>query len=87
MPLDRSTPLQYGANSAQDAIAITPSDTVDTTALCRGLFVGGAGAVSLVTLAGNTVAFTGLTAGSVLPVMFSRVNATGTTATLLVGLV
>lgn len=70
-----------------DGVAITPSDVTDiSNGPVRAIWVGGAGNVALVTLAGTTITFSGCTAGSVLPVMASRVMASNTTATLLVGL-
>ena len=72
---------------AADARAVTPSDTVNYDGrVARGLYVGGAGNVALVTDAGATVTFTGLLAGSILPVRHRRVNSTSTTATNLVAL-
>ena len=64
---------------------ITPSDTVNLLIPAVGLFVGGAGNISAVMENGDTVTFTGVTAGSFLPFIFSRINATGTTATNMVG--
>lgn len=76
---------QYFNNqSFARAASVTPSDTTNQTG--SGLHVGGAGAVSLVTEGGDTVTFSGLTAGTVLYVRFTQVRATGTTATLLVRL-
>jgi hypothetical protein len=72
---------------AIDAFAVSPSDTVLFATVARKLWVGGAGNVSLVTKAGNTVVFTAVPAGSLLPVGTLRVNATGTTSTNIVGLV
>ena len=72
---------------AIDAFTVSPSDTVFFTTVARKLWVGGTGNVSLVTKAGNTVVFTGVPAGNLLPVGALRVNATGTTATNIVGLV
>lgn len=76
-----------------DAFAITPSDSVDFTAaqtygrsVIDGIFVGGAGNVTVVTMHGTTVLFVGLSAGDILPARAKRVNSTGTTATSLVGL-
>lgn len=72
---------------ATDAFAITPSNTVDLTRAARSLYVGGAGDVALITLDGTTITFSGLSAGTVLPVGATRVLATGTTATLILGLI
>ena len=73
---------QYGS-----AAAVTPSDTAPVN--CRAIYIGGAGNVAIKTTATATaVTFTGLTAGTVLPVMIDGgyIMATGTTATLLVAL-
>lgn len=70
-----------------DCYAITPSDTTNFNAMFRGVYVGGAGNVVVVTPSGSVVTFVGAQAGSVIPVMGVRVNFTSTTATSLVGLV
>ena len=72
---------------AADAFAITPDNGNDLAVAARAIYVGGAGSLEIVTLAGNTVVFTGLGAGTVLPCSAARVRASGTTATGLVGLV
>jgi len=65
-----------------DAEAITKSDTADNT--YSGIYVGGTGAVAVVTEAGTTVTFSGVPAGVILPIRVTKVLA-ATTATLLVG--
>jgi hypothetical protein len=65
-----------------DAVAITPSATENNT--FSGIYVGGAGNVSVVTEEGTTVTFTAPPVGSIIPIRTSKVLAT-TTATLLVG--
>jgi hypothetical protein len=74
------------------ALAITPSDTVDfipvvpsSLGVADALFVGGAGVVALVLENGTVVNFT-CVAGQILPVGTRRVNATNTTATLMIAL-
>lgn len=69
-----------------EAAAITVSDATVFTKVTRGLFVGGAGAVSVVMANGDTVTFTGVVAGSILPIRVKQVLSTGTTATNMVGL-
>ncbi len=62
--------------------AVTPSDTVNLSAPATGLWIGGAGAVSVQMYGdGATVVYPAVPAGSILPVQCTRVNATGTTAT------
>jgi hypothetical protein len=65
---------------ARYAVAVTPSDSTDLTRMSRGLFVGGAGNLSVV-MAGDsaTVVFTGVPAGAFLPIRVHRVNATTAT--------
>lgn len=67
------------------AQAITPSNVTDLSTPAVGLFVGGAGNISAVMENGDTVTFTGVLAGAFLPFVFRRINATGTTATNMVG--
>ena len=74
------------SGNASSAVAVTPSDTTDLTYVSRWLFVGGAGNVTCIMADGTTVLFTGILAGTLLPIRCSRVKATGTTATLMVAL-
>ena len=62
------------------------SDTVDLPQVALAIYVGGAGNVKVVGVDGDTVTFTAPPVGSVIPFMAKRVFATGTTATLLLGL-
>lgn len=65
-----------------DAVAITKSDT-ETNAY-SGIYVGGTGAVTVVTEDGTTVTFSAVPVGTILPIRTQKVTA-ATTATLLVG--
>jgi len=71
---------------ARDAAAITPADDASLSRAADAIYIGGAGAVKLVTLGGTTVTFSGLPAGSILPVGATKVFDTDTDATLLVAL-
>ena len=71
---------------AENAAAITPSNSVDLDYVTRAIYVGGAGNLAVVMKGGDTVTFFGAVAGSVIPIRAARVLATGTTATSLVGL-
>lgn len=68
--------------------SVTPSDSVNFTGgrVCRALYIGGAGNLVAVDKNGTAVTFSGIAAGSVLPIRCIRVNATSTTATLIVAL-
>ena len=66
------------------AVAVTPSDSADLATSCRALYIGGSGNVALITVGQDTVTFTNLPSGALLPVRTSRVLATGTTATSIV---
>ncbi len=74
------------SDPAVGAVSITPNDSTDLTVTTRGIFVGGAGNISLVSADGNTVTFASCAAGSILPIVTKRVMATDTTATALVAL-
>ena len=77
--------MQTGPFSTySSAKAITPSDTAAQT--YRAIYVGGAGNVAVKTTGGDTVTFTAPPVGTIIPVEVQQVLATGTTATLLVGL-
>jgi hypothetical protein len=66
---------------------ITPSDTVNMAAGCRGIYVGGAGNVTLIGEDNVTpITFTAVPVGTFMPCGARRVMATNTTATLLVAL-
>jgi cytochrome oxidase Cu insertion factor (SCO1/SenC/PrrC family) len=65
-----------------DAEAITKSDTANNS--YSAIYVGGTGAVAVVTEAGTTVTFSAVPVGTVIPIRTQKVLA-ATTATLLVG--
>ena len=71
---------------AERAFAITGNDSTDLTIFPRAIYVGGAGNVKVITLGGDTVTFSGVLAGTVLPVRVKRVFSTDTTATNLIGI-
>lgn len=78
---------QQTAAPALGAVAVTPSDAADLTVVpTRSLWVGGAGNVNVDMADGTTVLFSGVTAGTILPLQVKRVRSTSTTATLIVAL-
>ena len=68
---------------ASAAVAITPSDTAFVDLV--GIYVGGAGNVALQGADGVTAVFTAPPVGTRIDMQITRVMATSTTATLLVG--
>lgn len=70
---------------ASNAAAVTPNDSADLTVVTRGLWVGGAGTVVATMRGGGDVTFSGIPAGTLLPISVSRVK-TASTATLIVAL-
>lgn len=79
-------PINNDAAPALGASEVTPSDSVDLSAVAKALWVGSFGDVRLVTHDGATVTFENVPSGTVLPVSCNRVLATGTTATGIVAL-
>ena len=71
---------------ARDGFAITPNDGADLPSVTRAIYVGSGGDVAVTMKSGASVTFTGLLAGTILPVRVSAVAATGTSASNLIGL-
>lgn len=77
---------------ARHAFVPTQSDTANltsrggTSGALKGLFVGGAGNLKVRMADGIDVTFTGVAAGTLLPIQVIRVWTTGTTATNIVAL-
>ncbi len=76
--------LYVESGSPTDAAVIVPSDA--TAVNFDAIYVGGAGNVAVTTFKGTVVTFTAPPVGTFLWVKCSKVMATNTTATLLVGL-
>jgi len=73
--------------TAQSAVAVTPSDTVNLVGgATKGLYIGGAGNVVAVMQDGTVITFTALAVGVFHNISVKRVNATLTTATSIVAL-
>lgn len=68
-----------------DAVAVTPSDTVVFSPPLRGIWVGGAGALAVTTQDGTVVTFAAVPAGTLVPIAASKVMSTNTVATNIVG--
>lgn len=77
---------QDSAGAAGGALTITPSDGTDLTRATRAIYVGVTGNLAVIMLDGTTATFIAVPAGALLPLMVSRILATGTTATSIVGI-
>ncbi len=75
-----------GLEAFQHAAAVTPSDTGTIANAPVRVWVGGTGNVVVITSRGDTVTFTGVPAGTLLPVAVRQVKSTLTTATNMVAL-
>ena len=68
-------------------IAVTPDDDNDLPdGVTRGVYVGVAGDVTLISESGSTITLKNLAAGILHPIAVTRIEATGTTATDIVAL-
>lgn len=80
----------FAGETYSHAEVVTPHDSnaQGTLAIktCDALYVGGTGHVTAVMASGSSCLISAIPAGSLLPIKVSRVNATGTTATLVVAL-
>lgn len=85
-PVPRSTAPGQMLWPFRSGEAVTPSDTVNLSEESRGLYVGGVGDVTVVWKDDTTSLLSAVPAGSLLPVRVKRVNATATSATLIVAL-
>jgi len=76
-----------GGAQFKTSVAITPHNSTDITGgVVQAFYVGGAGDAVVVHGDGTTSTLTGLLVGRIYPVVCRRINATGTTATALIGL-
>lgn len=76
--------IQTSTHSSGAVRNVTPSDSVDLVfGVSRLVRCGGAGDISVVDLTGATVIIPGIQAGESLSIEVTRINATGTTATLI----
>jgi hypothetical protein len=84
---DRFEHLMSGLNSpASDGFAVVPHDSTNFSTAARSIYVGGEGDVVLETVGGTVLTFKAVPAGAVIPMRTRRVNATGTSATFMLGL-
>ena len=72
-----------GSSAARKIFGITPNDSEDLEAVAK-IYVGGEGSIRVTAVDGGTETFTNCQ--GILPVEVSRVHATGTTATDIIGI-
>ena len=77
--------MRVKKDNYRGAVAITPSDTVDLADSVSALHISVAGALKVDMLNGDTVVFASVPVGTI-EIAVSRVYATGTAATGIVGL-
>ena len=77
----------YDSDDFAGGVAVVTSDTVDLAAASRGLYIGGAGALKVTMADGSVLTFSGVTAGTIFPIIVTRVWAIGTTATNIISLI
>lgn len=76
--------IQTATHSSGAIRVITPNDGADLSlGVSRAIRVGGAGDLSVVDVSGVTTVIPSVLAGETLPIEVTRINATGTTATLI----
>jgi hypothetical protein len=79
LPPSSTRPAVYAAS-------VTPNDSTDLALYAKFLWVGGAGSVKVDMIETGTVTFTGVRAGTLLPIGVKRIWSTGTTATNILAL-
>ena len=84
--LATSSPAYDAENVSVASGNYSPGGGVLATA-ARGFYVGGTGNVVITTPGGNTVTFYAVPAGAVIPVTFTQILQSGTTATNIVAMV
>lgn len=66
--------MSFSGNTAKDGFAITASGS-DLAQKTDALYCGDGGTVSVVTVRGTALTFTGVIAGSILPISVTKVTA------------
>jgi|AntAceMinimDraft_12_1070368.scaffolds.fasta_scaffold12894_3 hypothetical protein len=87
--------MAYNKLQAGRAAAVTPSDTLGIPSVSNQdgsgnngcvIYVGTGGSVRVLTVGGDDVTFVGINAGQFMPVLVTKVFATGTSASTIVAL-
>ena len=78
-----SFPVTVNAPATDGATVVAGTNFVVPA---RAIYVGGTGDVTVTSLAGNNVLFSAVPVGTILPIQCTKVNSSGTTATLMTAL-
>jgi hypothetical protein len=78
--------IDHHQEGARNTAVVTPSDSADLSNVTEALWIGGAGNVTIIDANGDTTLFSGIPAGTWLPVFAARVKSTNTTATSIVAI-
>jgi len=81
-----SLPTSAPITQAQEAVDVTPNNSTDLAKVPASLYVGSTGDVKVDMLNGGTVTFVNVPDGTFLPILVTRVYATGTDATNIIAL-
>ncbi len=71
---------------AEGGVVLTKSDTTVYSPHFRAFYVGGAGDVAVRGRDGESVTFSAVPVGTLIPIRFDKLLSTGTSATLVIGL-
>ena len=74
------------SDPATSAVLVTPSDSVDLSNITRAVYVGTTGNMKVTMQDSGTVLFTGIPAGTTLPIRVSRIFSATTTAATIIAL-
>jgi len=69
-----------------NAVVVSPSDSADLGYVTRGVYVGTTGNMKVTMQDSGTVLFTGIPAGTTLPIRVTRIWSTTTTASTIIAL-
>ena len=79
--IDSSFQFNVATPSDTATLTYTNVDGVVEQKMCKAIYIGGAGNLTIKNDAGDNILFTGVTAGSILPISTVQIMSTGTTAT------
>lgn len=82
-----ATRTPAGDGPSNDGFVLTPNDSIVQASTCRAVYVGSSGNITGVTVGGTVLTFVSVPQGTILPIRFTQVFASNTTAANLIGLI